>query len=146
MTTTRLLHWAGALSIVAGLVHGALTDAHFQEWWAFGVFFMFAATAQGLYGFAIVASHVMNGASIAERWRPSALRSFLLAGVAGNAFLILTYLASRTVGLPPGDVEGWDALGILTKAIEAATVGVLVTLLSRTRQGRPVSFREHPIS
>ena len=127
MDKTKLLYWAGGLSVAAGLVHGALTDAHFQEWWAFGVFFMLAATAQGLYGFAILASHIMNGASIADRWSPRALRAFLAAGIVGNGALVLTYVASRTVGAL-GDVEPWDALGVFTKLLEVALIGVLLAI------------------
>lgn len=126
--STKLLRWAAALSIVAGLVHGALTDAHFQEWWAFGVFFMLAAMGQGLYGFAILASEVMNGAPISERWAIASRRSFYLVGIVVNAGLILTYVASRTVGVL-GDVEPWDALGVFTKLVEFGVVAALAWLL-----------------
>ena len=129
--TTKLLKWAAALSILASIVHGALVDQHFQEWWAFGVFFMLAATAQGLYGFAILASHIMNGSPINERWPARAQRSFFLAGIGGNAALVLIYVASRTVGVF-GEVEPWDALGVTTKAVELAVVAVLVMLFQRT--------------
>lgn len=129
--SARLLGWAAGLSIVASIVHGLLVDSHFQEWWAFGVFFMLAATAQGLYGFAILASHVMNGASIAERWTPNALRGFLLAGIVGNAALVGTYIMSRTIGVL-GDVEPWDALGVFTKLVEVALIGVLAVLLRQS--------------
>lgn len=129
---TKLLHWAAGLSIVASIVHGLLVEEHFQEWWAFGVFFMLAATAQGLYGFAILASQIMNGSPISERWPARALQSFYLAGILGNGALILTYVASRTVGVL-GEVEPWEPLGVFTKLVELAVVGVLVALLSRTR-------------
>lgn len=125
----RLLNWAAGLSVVAGLVHGALTDAHFQEWWAFGVFFMLAATAQGLYGFAILASHLMNGAPITGRWPPQAIRGFYVAGIVGNGALVLMYLASRTIGVL-GDVEPWDGLGIFTKLLEVSVILLLATLLA----------------
>lgn len=129
---TKLLHWAAGLSIVASIVHGLLVEEHFQEWWAFGVFFMLAATAQGLYGFAILASQIMNGSPISERWPSRALQSFYLAGILGNGALILTYVASRTVGVL-GEVEPWEPLGVFTKLVELAVVAILVALLSRTR-------------
>lgn len=130
--TTKLLHWIAGLSILASIVHGLLVDTHFQEWWAFGIFFMLAATAQGLYGFAILASQIMNGSPITERWSPRALRWFYLAGIAGNGALVLTYVASRTVGVL-GEVEPWDALGVFTKLVELGVVATLLALISRTR-------------
>ena len=130
--TPKLLHGAAGLSIVASIVHGLLVEEHFQEWWAFGVVFMLAATTQGLYGFAILASHVMNGSPISERWPPRALRSFYLAGIVGNGALVLLYLASRTVGVL-GETEDWEALGIFTKSVELAVIAVLVVLLVRAK-------------
>lgn len=135
---TKLLQWAAGLSIVASIVHGLLVEEHFQEWWAFGVFFMLAATAQGLYGFAILASQIMNGSPISERWPPRALRAFYLAGILGNGALVLTYVASRTIGVL-GEVEPWEPLGVFTKLVEVAVVAVLVALLASARgpaQGR----------
>jgi hypothetical protein len=123
----KLLHWAAGLSIGAGISHGLLTDAHFAEWWAYGVFFLLASMAQGIYGFAIAASHVMNGAPISARWPPSARRAWYLAGIGGNVLLIALYIASRTLGVL-GEREAWDALGIFTKLIELSLVGVLVLL------------------
>jgi len=130
----KLLFWTAGLSILASIVHGLLVEEHFEEWWAFGVFFMLAATAQGLYGFAIVASHVMNGSPITDRWPRRNLQGFYLAGILGNAALVLTYVASRTVGVL-GEVEDWEALGVFTKLVEVATAALLVRLLhlSRTR-------------
>lgn len=136
MSTTRLLYWAGGLSILASVVHGALVEAHFAEWWVFGALFMLAAMLQGLYGFAILSSHVMNGAPIHERWTPRSLRAFYLLGIAGNAGLMLVYVASRTVGVL-GEREAWDALGVLTNLVEAATILALVVALRRAGGSAP---------
>jgi len=139
----KLLFWAAGLSILASVVHGLLVGEHFEEWWAFGVFFMLAATAQGLYGFAILASHVMNGSPITERWPLRARRAFYVAGIVGNAALVLTYLASRTVGIL-GETEPWDALGIFTKLVELAVLGLLLTLLAGSRASSSPSALARP--
>lgn len=126
----KALRWAAALSIVAGIVHGMLTDAHFAEWWAYGVFFMLAAMAQGLYGFAILASEVLNGAPISARWSLRARRTWYALGIGGNGLLILLYVASRTTGVL-SEREAWDPLGVFTKLVELALVVSLVFLLWR---------------
>lgn len=129
---TKLLHRTAGLSIVASIAHGLVVEEHFQEWWAFGVFFMLAATAQGLYGFAIIVSHVMSGSPISERWPPRALRIFYLAGIAGNGALALAYVASRTAEVL-GEREAWEVLGIFTMLIELAAAASLTLLLARRR-------------
>ncbi|HUR68455.1 MAG TPA: hypothetical protein VM370_04355 [Candidatus Thermoplasmatota archaeon] len=126
----KLLYGAGGLSIAASIVHGGLTSAHFSEWWLEGVFFTLAAMAQGIYGFVILSSHAINGAPIDARWPPATLRAFYVAGIVGNAALVLTYVASRTVGFL-GVFEAWDALGIMTKLLECALIAVLAALLWR---------------
>lgn len=143
ITTTRLLYWAGGLSILASLVHGALVSAHFAEWWAFGALFMLASMLQGLYGFAVLSSHVMNGAPIHERWSARSLRAFYVIGIAANVAFILTYLVSRTVGVL-GEVEAWEPLGVFTKFVEAATVLVLALVLGRVRGESALASRAGP--
>lgn len=133
--TTKLLYWAGGLSIAASLVHGSLTSVHFAEWWAYGAFFTLAAMAQGIYGFAILSSHAINGAPIDARWPPRALRGFYIAGIVGNLILVLLYVASRTIGVL-GEREPWEALGVFTKMLELATVAVLAALLVRSLEPR----------
>lgn len=131
-STTKLLYWAGALSIGASFVHGALTSVHFAEWWAYGAFFTLAALTQGIYGFVILSSHLINGAPIDARWPTTTLRSFYVAGMVGNAALVLIYVASRTVGVL-GEREAWEGMGVFTKLLELAVIGFLSLLLVRTR-------------
>lgn len=130
------LHAAAGLSILAGLVHGALVEEHFTKWWALGVFFTLAALAQGLFGFGILASRVMNDAPVTRTWPPRALRPFLIAGILGNAALIFVYVLSRTVGFL-GVREEWGALGIFTKLLEAAVVILLGAVLARADARAP---------
>lgn len=143
----KLLYWAGGLSIGASLVHGALVDEHLNEWWAFGVFFVLASASQGLYGFAILASHIMNGSPISERWPHAARRWFYLAGIVGNGLLVLMYIVSRTIGVPLGPeagvVEAWDALGVMTKLLELGVIGCLAVLYVGAMRGVP-THEERP--
>lgn len=136
----KLLFWAGGLSIAASVVHGALVSSHADEWWLYGTFFMLASAAQGIYGFAILGSHMVNGSPISERWPLRYRRAFYLAGMVGNALLVGMYVLSRTVGVPlgpeAGEVEGWDVLGVLTKAMELAVIATLAVLLGGTRARR----------
>lgn len=147
----KLLAWAGGLSIAAAIVHGLLTDDHFEEWWGYGLFFAVASLAQGLYGLAILGTRAMHGEPITRRWRPGSVRAFLVGGVAGNLLLVALYVVTRTSGIPifgpeAGETEPWEPLGILTKALELAIAATLVMLLSRTRQGATVGFLRRPSS
>ena len=139
--------WAGGLSVAASVVHGALVSSHADEWWLYGMFFMLASAAQGLYGFAIVGSHMVNGSPITERWPLVGQRGFFLAGIVGNGVLVAVYVLSRTVGVPLGAgaavVETWDILGFLTKTIELAVIATLsilyIGLRSRDAGSRPAT-------
>lgn len=128
--STKLLYWAGGLSIGTSFVHGALTGEHFAEWWAYGALFTLAAMTQGIYGFVILSSHAINGAPIDERWSPRTLRAFYVAGILGNLALVAMYVASRTVGVL-GEREPWGGLGIFTKLLELATIAFLGVLIAR---------------
>lgn len=129
---TKLLNWAAGLSILAGIAHGALVEEHLEESIAVGAFFVLAALAQGLFGFAVLASHLMNGASIATTWPPRALKAWYAAGAAGNLLLVLIYVASRTVGFL-GKYEAWSSGGLFVKSIEVAIVVMLAFLLLRAK-------------
>ena len=145
--TQKMLFWAGGLSIAASLVHGALVSSHADEWWLYGVFFMLASAAQGLYGFAVLGSHMVNGSPISERWSLRARQAFYLSGIVGNGALVGMYVLSRTVGVPlgpgAGEVEEWDVLGVVTKAMELAVIVTLALLLERTRVQRD---RDAPVA
>lgn len=129
---TKLLNWAAGLSILAGLSHGALVEEHLEESIPVGAFFVLAALAQGLYGFVILASQLMNGAPISERWPLRARRAWYAAGVAGNLLLVVMYVMSRTVGFF-GKLEAVSAFGVFVKLVELAIVAILAVLLLRVR-------------
>ena len=107
------------MSLVAALVHLAVTPEHLSEWWGYGVFFLAAALAQGAYAAALLR-------------RPS--RRMLLAGILGNSSIVLLYLATRTLGVPPvgpaaGEVEAVGALDACATVSEVVLIGILGVLL-----------------
>jgi hypothetical protein len=79
------------LSVAAGAIHLAVIDAHFREYWLFGVFFVIVALFQ-----------VGWGVLILFRQRPA----FLWLGGAVNAAVLGIWTLSRTVGLPLGPGAG----------------------------------------
>ena len=83
----------------AAVIHFAVTQSHFDEWWGFGVFFFVAGWVQLLW--AAVAVRVYS-------------RALVAVGLVGNATVVVLWLVTRTVGLPfgpePGSAEalGWS--------------------------------------
>src|SRR3954466_2125622 len=84
---TRTAIAAALLSCVAAYVHLVYTRSHWQEWWAYGAFFLACAVGQALFSLLVL------------RWRAPWL---LLAGIAGNVAIAGMYLLSRTDGPPLG--------------------------------------------
>ena len=103
----------------AAAIHFAVTNAHFNEWWGFGVFFFLAGWVQLLW--AAISVRVSS-------------RGLLAIGLVGNASVVVLWLVTRTVGVPlgpdPGEVEalGW-ADGIATGFEAAAALCCLVLLV-----------------
>src|SRR4051812_31709590 len=78
---------AAALSLVAAGIHVIVIGPHFQEWWAYGVFFLATAVGQALFAVLVLL------------WTPVWL---LLCGIAGNLAIVGMYVISRTNGPPLG--------------------------------------------
>jgi hypothetical protein len=111
-----------ALSLAVAYAHFAYAASHFEEWWAYGVFFVAAGNLQALFAYLLV-------------WRP---RPWLApAGVAGNLAVLAVYVMSRTSGVPLGPharvVEEAGTVDWLTAAGEVAIVALLIATLD----GRP---------
>lgn len=109
---------ASAISIAAAAIHLWATPGHFVEWWAYGVFFLVIALAQGFFGVTLL------------RW-PNQMVA--LAGIWGNLPIVLLYLLSRTSGMPVGPhagvAEGVRVLDMAATVSEVALVVLLVSLL-----------------
>jgi hypothetical protein len=73
------------------VIHFVVIPGHWDEYWAQGLFFIVAATAQLLWAIWIMVA-------------PS--RLIYLAGAAGNAAIAVMWVVTRTVGLPAGPGAG----------------------------------------
>jgi len=108
----------------AGLVHFSVVREHFAEWWVFGTFFLLVAALQAGWAFLV------------WRWANTRL---LAAGAVLNIGLIALWLVTRTAGLPFGSgasmPEGWGVPDALTAVLELLSVGLIVAIFVRQRQG-----------
>jgi len=102
----------------AATIHFAVIDQHFAEYWLFGVFFVAAALAQ-------------LGWVIAVASNPT--RTVYLVGALGNALIAVTWVISRTTGLPfgpgAGEPEPVGIADVVSTALELAVVTGSVLLL-----------------
>ncbi|MEX2587362.1 MAG: hypothetical protein WD602_05130 [Actinomycetota bacterium] len=133
-----MLRRAAVLSIVAALVHGLNISEHLREWWGYGLFFMFAAVVQFIYGLIMLIQPWNYDPSGARRDGSSFARPYYLVGIALNIPLIALYLVTRTLGIPllgpeAGEVEAFSFAGILTIVVEAALVATLAALVRRPK-------------
>ncbi|MBI4220916.1 MAG: hypothetical protein HY682_12285 [Chloroflexi bacterium] len=115
------IYLAAALSFGAAVLHAWLAPEHFEHWWGYGAYFCVAASAQGFFGFALLA--------FTWRW-------LLPAGIALNLLMIGIYVWTRTSGIPlfgphAGEVEQIAGIDIATNLAEFALVLLLVPMLRR---------------
>jgi hypothetical protein len=123
----KWLYAAAGLSALAGFIHVLAAPEHFEEWIGYGMFFFAAAAAQILFALMLAA------------YADNPHRDLLIAGIAGNAAIILLWLITRTLGIPffgpeAGEVEPLGVLDSLSKITELALIACLAVLLRR----RPV--------
>lgn len=138
---SRLVRQAVVLSITAGLSHGINVREHLDEWWGYGLFFLFAAATQFIYGLILIVQPWNYDESGGHRDGSRYARHFYLAGIALNAFMVALYLVTRTVGIPllgpeAGQIEAFSVLGVLTKVVELSLVATLLVLVRRSTQAR----------
>jgi hypothetical protein len=131
-TGTRRLLVIRALaigSVVAAVIHFAVSGAHFQEYWAFGVFMLVVAWLQLTWAIGIAV-------------RPS--RLLLALGGFLNGGVIAVYIVTRTVGdvigPTPNAAEPVGFGDAFCTACEALTVAGVLVLLARPLL-EPVSRR-----
>ena len=117
-----------ALSMAAAAIHFAVMGEHFAEYAAFGVFFSVVAWLQASWAVGVIVL-------------PS--RSVLLAGLLGNALVVVVWVLSRTTGLPIGPEAGAPEpaafVDVLSTIIELAIVAGAALLVLR---GRPAAASE----
>ncbi len=119
----KTLYMAAALSVIAALMHFWAMPGHFEEWWGYGIFFLAAALAQGLYGLALLR-------------RPG--QPLLVLGVGLNLAVVVLYVVTRTVGVPffgphAGEVEG---IGVIDLSAMMAELALIVALTALLRSGQ----------
>jgi hypothetical protein len=125
-----------ALSVGAAAIHFAVIPDHFEEWWAFGLFFAILGWFQAVWPIAYVN-------------RPS--RRLAWIAIAVNLATIVVWAWSRTIGLPvgpePGMPEGIGAADLVATGLELALVlGLLASGSLTTGQSEdPPSARREPI-
>ena len=123
-----ILGGLASVSVGAAAIHFAVIFEHFAEYALYGAFFLVIAWAQMIWAGVVL-------------WRPS--RLWLWLGLAGNALVLVVYVASRTAGLPIGpDVghpEPAGGLDVVSAALELALVAGCAALLWRpSLADRPV--------
>jgi hypothetical protein len=115
-----LLGGLAALSVGAAAIHFAATFEHFNEYLLYGVFFLIISWAQAIWAPVVL-------------WWPSKL--WLWLGIAGNAFIVVVYFASRLTGLPfgpdKGHTESFGALDLVSVILEVALIAGCAALLWR---------------
>ena len=126
-----LLSGLASLSVGAAAIHFAVVFEHFVEYTLYGVFFLVISWAQVIWPVVLL-------------WRPS--RLWLGLGIAGNAVVLVVYVASRTVGLPFGpdlhNAESVGALDVVSCVLEfALIVGCAALLWRPSLADRPVPRR-----
>ena len=134
----RLDRATAVASLLAASGHGLAAPLHLEEWWAYGLFFLAASLLQAVWGLALL-TDAINPRDAGPSWL-RLRRVFLVVGIVGNLASIALYAVSRTVGVgigPDPGPEAVDALGLATKAMEAATVALLALLLVRMRGPSP---------
>ena len=111
----RIIILVAGVSWAAAFVHGAVTSAHFAEYWLFGVFFVLVAVLQFGWGAWIYRN-------------PGADR--LWVGAIGNLLVVLVWTLSRTVGVPLGP-EAWhpEAIGFVDMMATLDEVGIAIMAL-----------------
>ena len=125
-----LLRFAVAVaSAGAAAIHFAVIDQHFAEYWLFGVFFVVVALAQLGWVVAVVSNPT---------------RMVYVVGALGNALIAVTWVVSRTSGLPfgpeAGEPEPVGIADVVSTAFEVAVVaGTLLLLrgIERRRSWEP---------
>jgi hypothetical protein len=110
---------AALLSIGAAIVHFAVIAQHFDEWWLTGMFFLSIALFQLGWGLLVLI-------------QPSAL--VYVTGAIANALIIVTWIVSRTTGVPvgpeAGEAEAVSLPDAMATAFEVGLIVVLVALLA----------------
>ena len=107
-----------AASLIAAVVHVWVAPEHFAESALYGAFFVATAVAGAVFAAWVIV-------------RPT--RALLLAGVVGNAAIVVLWLVTRLVAVPlgpgAGETEPFGALDVLASGAELVALGACVAAL-----------------
>lgn len=118
------IHWVGMLSLTAGVIHGIASTAYWTEWWGFATFFLLVGLAQAAAGLVVFIQPWRYDSTGGVREADARYaRPFFMAGIIFNSGLVLLWLASRLVRLPPGGLDAGMTVGLVT------VLGVLASLI-----------------
>jgi hypothetical protein len=110
----------GLLSMAAALIHFAVIEQHWAEYWLYGAFFIVAGLAQLAWALVIPAAPT---------------RLLLWGGVLGNALVVITWIITRTAGSLVGPAATEAAKvgfgDLVSTALEALIVAGGLALLAR---------------
>jgi hypothetical protein len=119
------------VSIGAAVIHFAVIPQHMNEWWLTGTFFVVVALFQLAWALAVLA-------------RPSP--PLYVTGAVVNALVVITWIVSRTVGVPVGPEAGEaesiglpDVLATSYEALLVATAALALRAGAATRLLRPLA-------
>lgn len=133
---------AAGLSMLAAVLHGGVTGAHFEEWFGYGLFFLVATATQFVWGGFLLLRYFETKAAQNDpfpRVGSSRLEvPYYWAGVLGNLLIAGMYFVTRTVGIPffgpeAGEIEAWDAFGLITTSLELLLVALLLVMITGRR-------------
>jgi hypothetical protein len=124
---TNTVRWSSAalaaagISLLAGWIHFVFISSHWDNWWAYGAFFLVSGLFQALFAPAML--------KWPNRWTA-------LVGIVGNLGIIGMYVMSRTYGIPMGPhigvVEKATAIDLSCTAGEIVLVAILLGMVGTT--------------
>ncbi len=116
MRISKKLVWAAiGLILATGLIHLVLSPHHFEEAKYVGILF----SLNGI-GAAVAAFGIYRNANWG--WTLGAIIA---------AFSVVSYIASRTVGLPGTEIEDWDLIGVISLIVESVFILVYVLKIKK---------------
>lgn len=127
MTATRDLALVAAFLVFgSSLIHAGVTGDHFRHYWLFGVCFAVTSCLQAAWS-ALMYRNPLN-------------RRLLVAGLAGNAALVVVWLISRTVGMPVGP-DAWQPervgeVDVISTLDEVGAVVLIAAVLAAPSRAR----------
>lgn len=129
---------AAGLSLLAGVVHWAVSPGYLAYWWGYGFFFIIAGICQIAYALGIVAMQAFYPSPDSPSRDGAPRRAIYLLGVVGNSAIVALYVVTRTLGVPFAGPAANVVLPLTPEsvAVTVAEVILVVVLIGLARRGR----------